>query len=176
MRIRISRVLACTAVVGLGFSAVSCAGGGGSGPADIVLVGFNLPNIAGVALNQPLIFSFSDNVAPQSVTPDTIQVVGSPSFTFETLVVDGNLVGELPFIPNFEDYSDSGMAPGKTYTVFLPVFPAVDTVRSTRGRPLIQAESFSFNTNPVAVFVEPRRPLVHSPAPITVPLPAPGAR
>jgi hypothetical protein len=176
MRIQFSRVLACGAVLGLGVSAVSCAGGGSGGAADLVLLGFNHPNTAAVALNDPLIFAFSDNVDPTSVTPDTIQVVGSPSFTFETLVVDGNLVGELPFIPNFEDYSDSGLAPGKPYTVFLPVFPAVDTVRSTRGRPLVLAESFTFTTNPVPLFIEPRRPLTHSPGPITVPLPPPGAK
>ena len=63
-----------------------------------MLVGFNLPNIAGVALNQPLIYTFSDNVDPSSVTPDTIQVTGPAGFgfTFESIVVDSNLVAELP--------------------------------------------------------------------------------
>src|SRR5262249_39435926 len=87
---------------------------------------------------------------------------------------DGNLVAELPFIPNFEDYHDAGMSAGKTYTVFLPVFPAVDTVRSTRGRPLVHADSFTYTTNPVALFVEPRRILEHSPGPLTQPTPPPG--
>jgi len=163
MRNRITRLLSATAVAALGVSAVSCGGAGRDGAGNLVLVSFNLPNIAGVPLNQPLIFQFSDNVDPSSVTPDTIQVVGSPSFTFERIVVDGNLVAELPFIPNFEDYSDSGLAPAKTYTVFLPIFPAVNTVRSTVGRPLVQAESFSFTTNPVVQFIEPRRPLLHTP-------------
>lgn len=160
---RIVRMLCAAAAATVGLSAVSCGGAGSGGASDLVLVSFNLPNIAGVSLNQPLIFQFSDNVDPLSVTPDTIQVVGSPSFTFEAIVVDGNLVAQLPSIPNFEDYSDSGMAPGKVYTVFLPVFPAVNTVRSTRGRPLVQAESFSYTTNPVVQFVEPRRPLLHTP-------------
>ncbi len=127
----------------------------------MVLVGFNLPNIAGVPLNQPLIYTFSDNVDPSTVTPDTLQVVGQPSFTFETIVVDGNLVAELPSIPKFDDYSDSGLAPAKTYSVFLPIFPAVNTVRSVRGRPLVQAESFSFTTNPTALFIEPSPPRPH---------------
>lgn len=163
MRIRISRVLACATALGLGLSAVSCGGGGGGGASDLVLVGFNLPNIAGVALNQPLIFTFSDDVDPFTVTPDTVQVVGTPSFTFETTVVDGNLAALLPFIPNFKDYSDSGLAPNTMYSVFLPIFPAVDTVRSTRGRPLVQAESYTFTTVPTNTFIEPRRPLVHEP-------------
>lgn len=163
MRNRITRFLSAAAVAALGVSAVSCGGAGGNGAENLVLVSFNLPNIAGVPLNQPLIFQFSDDVDPSSVTPDTIQVVGSPSFTFEQIVVDGNLVAELPFIPNFEDYSDSGLAPAKTYSVFLPIFPAVNTVRSVRGRPLVQAESFSFTTNPSAIFIEPRRPLLHTP-------------
>ncbi|MFO0934573.1 MAG: hypothetical protein U1E39_17945 [Planctomycetota bacterium] len=163
MRNRITRLLSAAAVASLGLSAVSCGGAGSDGAENLVLVSFNLPNIAGVPLNQPLIFQFSDDVDASSVTPDTIQVVGSPSFTFEQIVVDGNLVAELPFIPNFEDYSDSGLAPAKTYSVFLPIFPAVNTVRSVRGRPLVQAESFSFTTNPTAIFIEPRRPLLHTP-------------
>jgi hypothetical protein len=169
MRIRPLRLLGVTSTALLSLAAVSCGGGGGGGPDQMVLVGFNLPNIAGVPLNSPLIFTFSADVDPQSVTPDTIQVVGSPSFTFETIRVDGNLVAELPFIPNFEDFSDSGLAPATQYSVSLPTFPAVDTVRSTNGLPLVMAESFTFVTSPSFTFIEVRRPIDHSPGPITDP-------
>ncbi len=163
MRIPTLRGLACVAAAALSLTAVSC--GGGLGTPQMVLVSFSQPNIAGVALNAPLIFTFSDDVNPASITPDTVQVNGDPSFTFETIAVDGNLVALLPFIPNFEDYSDSGMAPDTTYSVFLPVFPAVDTVRSLTGKPLVTAEPFNFRTLPTPTFVEPRRKLKHSPGP-----------
>jgi hypothetical protein len=71
----------------------------------------------------------------------------------------------LPSIPNFEDYSDSGLAPGTTYSVFMPILPAVDTVRSVDGLPLIIAEPFSFTTVPQPLFIEARRPLVHTSGP-----------
>src|SRR4030095_4276477 len=77
------------------------------------------------------------------------------------------LVAELPFIPNFEDFSDSGLAPATQYSVSLPLFPAVDTVRSTSGLPLVLAESFNFVTSPSFTFIEARRPIDHSPGPLT---------
>jgi hypothetical protein len=127
----------------------------------MVLVSFNHPNVAGVPLNEPLIFTFSADVDPSSVTPDTIQVVGTPSFTFEKIVVDGALVALIPSVPTFENYGDSGLQKGVTYNVFLPVFPAVDTVRSVDGDPLLIAEVYNFTTLPTDTFVESRRPLVH---------------
>ena len=172
MRNSVLRVLALPLALGVGATVTSCGGGGsGGGSSAMVLVGFNLPNIAGVALDTPLVYTFSQDVDPASVTPDTIQVTGPQDFgfTFETIVVDGNLVAELPRIPRFEDYSDGGMFAGKTYNVFLPVFPAVDTVRSADGHALVRAESFSFTTTPTVTFVEPRRPLIHAPGPISGP-------
>src|SRR5262245_52522836 len=171
MRTRLLRTLSTVSLAALAVSSASCGGGGGSGNDPMVLSGFNLPNIAGVALDQPIVFTFSDPVDPISVTPDTIQVNGpaGAGFTFESIVVDGNLVAFLPRIPTRKDYTDSGMSKATTYTVFLPKFPAVDTVRSTTGRPLLQAESFSFTTTPTVTFVEPRRPLIHAPGPITGP-------
>jgi hypothetical protein len=155
----------------------SCGGGGsGGGSSEMVLLSFNHPNVAGVPLNEPLIFTFSAAVDPSSVTPDTIQVVGSPNFTFERVVVDTanadanpdcnhgdplGIVVLLPTVPTFENYSDSGLQPGTTYTVFLPVFPAIDTIRAMDGSPLQIAEAFNFTTVPAPEFVEPRRALVH---------------
>ncbi len=169
MRTRILRFIAVPAALAASLTAVSC-GGGGAG-ADMVLVGFNLPNIAGVPLNQPLIYTFSDNVDPASATPDTLQVItltpGQPAFTFASIVIDGNLVAELPRIPTFDDYSDSGMSQDTEYSVFLPVFPAVDTIKSTTGRPLVKAESFTFRTFPAPLFIESRRPLIHTPGPVS---------
>jgi hypothetical protein len=155
----------------LAASATSCGGAGGGGNDPMVLVAFNWPNIYGVALDAPLIFTFSDPVDPYSVNPDTLQVNGELGygFEFERIVVDGNLVAYLPRLPRFTDYSDGGLTKDKKYTVLLPIFPAPDTIRSTTGRPLQLAESFTFHTTPGVVFIEPRRPLVHAPGPITGP-------
>jgi hypothetical protein len=162
---RLARPLRCAAfvasVLAVAVGSSSCGGGGGGGGPDLVLVGFNLPNISGIPLNNPLIFTFSRDIDISSITPDTLRVVGDIGPFFETIVVDGNLACALPRGPNFEDYSDAGMAPGTTYTVSMPVFPAPDTIRSTSGKPLLDAESFQFTTTPTPTFIEPRRPIVH---------------
>jgi hypothetical protein len=124
-------------------------------------VGFNLPNISGIPLNNPLVFTFSNVIDGDSYTPDTVRVVGTTSPFFETVVSDGNLLALLPRSPNFEDYSDAGMAPNDTYSVSLSVFPAPDTIRTLEGDPLLFAEQFVFNTVPTAAFIEPTRPIIH---------------
>ncbi len=159
-RSRFTCVVILVMTLTLSLSMTSC-GTGGEGDGDLVLLGFNLPNLAGIPLNNPLIFTFSANVAPGTITPDSLRVVGTTGPFFETTVVDGNLVALLPRSPNFEDYSDSGMAPDIEYTVSLTTFPAVTTIESVSGKPLLDAESFTFKTQPFPVFIEPRRPINH---------------
>jgi hypothetical protein len=158
---RVSCVALGVAALAFALTTTSCGGSGGVTDADLVLLGFNTPNIAGVPLNQPLIYTFSADIDGSSITPDTLRVVGATGPFFETTVVDGNIVAQLPRSPNFEDYSDAGFAPGTTYTVSMPVFPAVDTIASTTGKPLLAAETFTFITLPSPAFIEPRRPIVH---------------
>lgn len=144
-------------------SLTSCGGSGGN--PDLVLISFNLPDIAGVTLNQPLIFTFSNLIDPFSITPDTLRVVGSEGPFFETTVVDGNLVALLPRTPNFADYSDVGLFPGVSYNVSMPIFPAVDTIATPDGKPLLEAQSYTFVTQPGVIFVEPFRPISHGTPP-----------
>jgi len=160
---RLSSALLIASVLAFSLGAASCGGGsGGSSDSDLVLVGFNVPNIAGVPLNQPLIFTFSAAIDPSSITPDTLRVTGAIGPNFETTKVDGNLVALLPRSPNFEDYSDAGLLPGVRYTVSLAVFPAPATIRTPDGKPLLDAESFQFDTVPAPAFIEPRRPINHT--------------
>jgi len=151
-------------------SPVTCAG---SSTFELVppltLTGFNLPNVAGVAMNQPLVFTFSVAVDPATVTPDSMRITGVPSFTYDAAVVDGNLVALLPRTPTFDDLSDAGIAPGATYQVFLPSGAASDVVRSLHGAPLASAGSFTFQAAATPTFVEPRRALVHAPGPTSGP-------
>ena len=160
-RITWARALVPAALLALALGVASCGGGGEGGNPDLVLVGFNVPNVAGIPLNQPLIFTFSNDVDPSSITPDTLRVVGDLGPNFETQVVDGNLIALLPRSPNFEDYSDAGLLPGIRYTVSFAIFPAPDTIRSLDGKPLLDAASYSFNTVPSPEFIEPRRPISH---------------
>jgi hypothetical protein len=159
-RLRLATVLLLVLLLPTALSMTSCSGGPGGDP-DLVLLGFNLPNIAGIALNQPLVFTMSNLIDPFSITPDTLRVVGQEGPFFETTVVDGNLIALLPRTPLFADYSDVGLYPGNTYSVTMPVFPAVSTIATPNGKPLLEAEAFTFTTNPTPLFVEPMRPFNH---------------
>lgn len=157
-----------TVTLAMGVSTTSCGGGGdGSGTnPDLVLLGFNQPNVSGVALNQPLIFTFSADINDLSITPDTLRIVGAFGPFFELTHVDGPLVALLPRAPNFGDLSDVGMAPNTLYNVSLTTFPAVDTIESVGGKPLLEAATFTFRTVPSApYFIESRRPLEHGTPP-----------
>ena len=158
---RLTCVLGLVLVLTLSLSMTSCGGSGGGGATDLVLLGFNHPNISGVVLNAPLIFTFSQNIAPSSITPDTLRVVGARAPFFETTVVDGNLVALLPAMPNFATYEDAGFAPATAYTVSLAVFPAPSTIATPGGNPLLSAESYTFQTVPTPVFSEHMRPIVN---------------
>ena len=148
-RSRFVFTLALVLLLTASVSMTSCGGGGAGGTnPDLVLLGFNVPNLSGIPLNQPLIFTFSANINPATITPDSLRVVGDTGPFFESTVVDGNLVALVPTVPNFADYSDAGFAPDTEYTVSLTEFPAVTTIESTTGKPLLQAASFTFRTLP----------------------------
>ena len=165
-RIRLAGVMVIVLTLTCSFAMTSCGGGGGGDAGgDLVLVGFNLPNISGIPLNQPLIFTFNKALDPTSITPDSLRVIGALGPFFETPVVDGNLCALIPTIPNFANFSDAGLQPGVTYTVSMPVFPAPSTIRAVGGGPLIAAESFTFVTSPTPLFIEHRRPIVHGATP-----------
>lgn len=156
-----SAVPVAAVCLAFGLSTTSCGGGGPGTDAELVLLGFNQPNVAGVALNQPLIFTFSADVDYASITPDTLRIVGSTGPFFEATLVDGNLVALLPRSPNFDDYSDVGLFPNVLYSVSMPTFPSVDTIESTAGKPLLSAKTFTFRTVPTNTFIEARRGLQH---------------
>lgn len=164
-RTRLSCALVVLLTLSLSVSMTSCGGGGDSGGTDLVLLGFSFPDVSGIALNEPLVFTFSAAVAAESITLDTLRVVGAIGPFFEETVVDGNLVALVPRSPNFESYEDAGLAPGVKYSVSMPVFPAVDTIETPGGKPLLEAESFEFSTLPTATFVEPARAVLHGTPP-----------
>ena len=147
-RSHLTCALVLVLVLGTAVSMTSCGGGAGGTNPDLVLLGFNVPNLSGIALNQPLIFTFSADINPSTITPDSLRVVGLAGPFFESTVVDGNLVALIPTVPNFANISDAGYAPDTEYSVSLTEFPAVTTIESTTGKPLLRAESFTFRTLP----------------------------
>ncbi len=147
-RSRLTCALALILILGVSVTMTSCGGGSGGTNPDLVLLGFNVPNLSGIPLNQALIFTFSADINPQTITPDSLRVVGTEGPFFEETVVDGNLVALLPTVPNFADYSDAGFQPDIEYTVSMTEFPAVTTIESTTGKPLLEAETFTFRTLP----------------------------
>ncbi len=50
----------------------------------------------------------------------------------------------VPEVPTKADQSDTGYQPSSTYTVVLPTYPALNTVRSISGNPLLPREGRTF--------------------------------
>ena len=66
---RPSCALLLAVVLAISLGATSCGGGGGGGgDPELVLIGFNKPNVAGIALNEPLIFTFSAPINTVTLT------------------------------------------------------------------------------------------------------------
>ncbi|MCB9825629.1 MAG: hypothetical protein H6805_07340 [Planctomycetes bacterium] len=160
-RARSSLIFALALTLAVSVSMTSCGGKTGGPDPRFVLVSFNLPDISGIPLNQALILTFSEDVDPDTITLDTLRVIGATGPFFEATIVDGNLVALLPRTPNFGDYSDVGLSPNTTYTLSLPVYPATATIRTPDGKQLVEADSFFFRTLGTPTFVEPRRAVVH---------------
>jgi hypothetical protein len=181
----------CDRVRDLGLAALALAcvlapigcdnGSSGGGGGDMVVSSFNLDGVRSTFLNEPLVFTFSNDVDPASVTNQTIQLRydatlldrngdgvpddpgnsnAIPEGTFE---VSGNVVRFLPKLPSRPNNSDTGIPPSYVVSlgmppmptvvgavsVFIPGFPATDTVRTTNGRPL--AASYRSTFTPVTV-------------------------
>ncbi len=156
-------VLALTTLVGAPFGCSSGGGGGGGGGGVLALLNFNLENINGVFLNERLVFEFSTEVDPASVSVDTIQIRfdgstvdrdgdGSPDNPGNTnatppgdFVVKGKKVFFNPRLPVKPTNSDTGFIPTTSYQVVLPASPNL-SVRSRSGRPLTTRFAGTFKT------------------------------
>ncbi|MBI3847281.1 MAG: hypothetical protein HY292_21845 [Planctomycetes bacterium] len=155
---------------------LGCGGGGGGGGGDLTVSSFNLDAVRGTFLNEALVFTFSNNVDPASVTNQTIQLRydaslldrngdGQPddpgntnAIPEGTFTVNGNIVTFRPKLPSRPNNSDAGIPPTYimnigtppmptligTVTVFIPGFPATNTVRTPTGRPLARDFRSSF--------------------------------
>jgi len=177
MRPRIIPALLSTSAMAL-VGALGCGGGGGSSSGtsstfELQTIrtesGRILPTLD-VSLNERIVLVFSTEVDPSSVSPDSIRirrrsiVGGQPSgmaFTVPALgdfVVRGREVGFVPRLPVRSDFEDAGFLPGTEYRIEVDAFPAYDSVRSRRGRPLPAPVITTFQTRSSA-------PLLRDPVP-----------
>jgi hypothetical protein len=139
--------------------------GGGSGgedgePSRLLALSFDLENRTDVRRNQPLVFSFSARLDPESVTLDTLQVFrGSPTQPTPVLgryEVRGNRVlfhpAILPGDPNplGLPINAFGFDDATAYTVALPGVdqtpPPLRTLRTPSGHPLLRTYTAGFRT------------------------------
>ena len=166
--------------------AASCGGGGGGGGGgvdsdydpsnDLVLLDVNVADFDGVAVNQALKFTFSEDLDPDSVRPETIQIRAGPQFgkqVFGNFLVDGATVHFYPRLPTLDDLSDGGFQPGTTYKIFLPSVPKVATVRNyTADRTMRETEEYfqtAASDDPnvyVDNFLDPSPPKIESVNPV----------
>lgn len=138
---------------------------------EMRLTTFNVSGATDVALDQPLVFTFTQDVDLGTVTPDTLSVAGTPGAFFEFTTADGRRMALVPRVPNFGDYTDAGLSPATTYVVDFADHLDPTSIRSTAGAPLLPTPTRTFTTTSSRTFVEPRRALVHLPGPLA---PTPG--
>ena len=145
----------------------ACGGGGGGGnswggisgeqtASDLILVDVSVADFDGVALNQTILFEFSELLFPDSVRPDTIQLREGPNYGkqvpgyfrvgIEEEGRDTRFVRFYPRLPTLPDLSDSGLQPGTPYRIILPGIPQITTVQNFTGDRLKNETVVSFQT------------------------------
>lgn len=119
---------------------------------------------SGVYLNETLVFHFSADIDPASVTRESLAVrtVEGSVEAAGRFEVEGNWVRFLPDLGLAQDLSDGGLKPGTRYKVELLGFPAPDGLRSAAGVPLSHGSLFHFETaaltDPPSQMFEERAP------------------
>jgi hypothetical protein len=142
-------ILAAIAFAGCGGGGSSAGGEAKHDLSDLVLVDVNVGGTDGVALNQIIVFEFSEEVVGSSVSPATMQIRLSPANAWQVpgdYNISGNIVEFFPRLPNQPDLSDSGLKPGKTYEIRLPGWPKTNTLTNADGDPLADTYKASFAT------------------------------
>ena len=135
--------------------ASSCGGGGGGSVASggsgrgLILLTFQQEGLDNVALNERLRFTFSDTVAPWSVTSQTFQIRRGSAFgqtVGGTFHVSGTEVRFDPDLPSLCDLSDAGFEADTQYRVQLVGHPEEFSVRNAAGQALSSTRTSEFHT------------------------------
>lgn len=116
-------------------------------PAALKLLEFRQRDFGSVALNEELVFFFSEDLDRGSITSDSVRIVDIEGRVVagEHLVRGGTLAFK-PDLPCASNLSDGGLRPGVSYRVFLGGFPRPDGIRSQAGELLSACLVLEFRT------------------------------
>lgn len=109
------------------------------------LVGFQQAAASGVLLNENLVFYFSDELDPSSVTPSSARVLDRNGRLVDgELRAEGNRLVFVPALARQANLFDGGFVPGSAYRVELTGFPVIAGLRSLQGLVLERGYSSQF--------------------------------
>lgn len=109
------------------------------------------PKQGEVFLNHPLVFSFSEPVAPLSITRESLRIRGKDGEPARGVFrIEGRRVLFLPDPVRSPRLDDGGFLPGTRYTVEVAGFPLPDGIRSVDGLPLRCSYTWTFDTVPAS--------------------------
>jgi hypothetical protein len=139
-------------------SAAAC--GGAPDARMLRLLEYRQQDFDSVALNEELLFYFSADLDPSSVTSDSVSIQDEQGGEVDgQRAVRGNALSFLPELPRAADLSDGGLRPGARYRVILGGFPRPDGIRSTSGALLSSSLLLFFGTAEVGgsspLFLDP---------------------
>ncbi|MEN8148337.1 MAG: Ig-like domain-containing protein [Planctomycetota bacterium] len=151
---RIPRWMFILAIAVLPVMVAGCGSGSSSGGqagtgGTLVLLDVSVGDFDGVPLNEIIEFEFSDDLNPDTVRPDTIQIRLGPNWGKQVagdFEVEGRFVKFFPRLPVLPDLSDGGLQPASDYRITLPGQPKVATVRSSGNDRLKKKFVHSFRT------------------------------
>ncbi len=128
----------------------SCGGGGGSGAGrGLSLVSFEQDGVDNVALNQTLVWHFSEAVDPSSITTASLQLRRGDQFGQSVdgvFHVQGSTVTFEPRLPSRCDLQDAGFRASTQYRVQLVGYPEEFAIKNSAGQPLSTTISREFRT------------------------------
>ncbi len=115
--------------------------------AGLVLSSFRQAERSGVGLNETLVFHFSAELDPTSITPESLSIVGPDSERARgQFQVHKDRLEFHPELPLQRDLMDGGFVPGASYRVEVQGFPRPDGVRSLTGAVLARTVRTWFRT------------------------------
>jgi len=116
-------------------------------PASFRLTHVRPSNAEGLFLNEELVFYFSEELEPTSVTSASLVIESERGVPARGRLEVG--VDSIRFVPApvlAPDLSDGGFLPGTRYRVTLAGFPRPEGLRSARGAVLEQTWTWTFDT------------------------------
>ena len=148
-RTHLGSLVLLTATVLLAAGSGGGAGGGGAAGRGLVLLNFQQASIDSVQLNERLLLTFSEAVAPTSVSNASVQIREGDAFGRTVpgdFFVDGAVVCFEPRLASLCDQSDSGLKPDTQYRVQVVGFPEEFGLRNLSGQHLSTTATFEFHT------------------------------